>query len=188
MLEIDQLRRDFKLLQDRLVQLETHNINLRRRRITNASPAIDSNDYVIKADLDTLEERIATAKPLGNRPAKQVTVVESAKGFSQLDFFVDHTLAILANASQQIYLADDFVVGSYLVAVKIAPTGLSIEFTVKVNGVSVLTGTLGDGLVTSGVISQEATLSKNVPITVDITKVGSTFPGRDFSLSLRATD
>ncbi|KKL98966.1 hypothetical protein LCGC14_1819120, partial [marine sediment metagenome] len=45
--EIDQLRRDFKLLQDRLVQLETRNINMRRRRITNASPAIDSNDYVI---------------------------------------------------------------------------------------------------------------------------------------------
>lgn len=33
-------------------RLSTKNVNMNRRRVINASPAVDSHDYIIKADLD----------------------------------------------------------------------------------------------------------------------------------------
>ena len=41
-------------LSDRLERLETKDINFKRRRITNASPSIDSHDYVIQAEIEDL--------------------------------------------------------------------------------------------------------------------------------------
>lgn len=177
---IEDAAREIKFLQNQLNLLRTKNIDISKRRIINASPAIGDNDYVIKSQLDDIDVSVPAA-------VTNITEITEITGESiqQLDFFISHTIAILTNASQQIYLASDFTVGSFLIAVKSPALGGPIDFKLKVDAIEVLIGTLLQDAVSSGVVTADAVLTKDIPITLDITKVGTTFPGRDFLLSLR---
>lgn len=170
---------EVKRIWDQLDLFRTKNIDLSRRRVINASPSINKNDYVIRAEIENLTS--------GNGQVSTITeVTQVIEGnIGQLDFFIDHTLAILNNASQQLFLASDFTVGSYLIAVKGAALGNNIDFRLNIDAVELLTGTLLQDTVSSGVVTADAVLTKDVPITLDLTKVGTTFPGRDLVLSLR---
>lgn len=173
------INREIKSIWDYLNLIRTKNLDFHGRRVINASRSVNDNDYVTKAELD----EIGTGE--SGTSITNVTELTEVKGIAQVDFFIDHTLAILINAGQQIYLESDFSITSYLAAVKIASTGKDILFTVKGDGVEIITGSLTENLLSSGVVTVEGILPKNVAITVDLTQIGTTFPGSDFLLSLR---
>ena len=107
------------------------------------------------------------------------------RGVALAGFQIDGALAIGSNLAPLVSIPTDQPVGSGIFRVKEAPDGDDLVIVLKLNGVAWLTLTIADG--TTSVAPTPAALVAAGPltadglITLDITSVGTTFPGADLS-------
>ena len=99
---------------------------------------------------------------------------------------VDGTLAIQSNAAPAFYLNTPFVPGAVKVYLKTAPTGAALTINLNAGGTTWMTLTIPAGsttvTATATQIAAAGMITANTDVTLDITTVGTTFPGSDLSV------
>ena len=105
-------------------------------------------------------------------------------GGSEIVLSVPGTLGIRSNAAPLVTLATAETVTSIAAMVKTAPSGAGLTLAVSAAGTSIGTVTIADGAVMASV-SLSAAVAADTLITLDITQVGSTFPGADLTVLVR---
>ncbi len=107
-------------------------------------------------------------------------------GVAGLVFQMQGTLGIEANAAQPLYVNGTVTAGAVKAYVQAAPTGAGIAFTIYVDGVAWLPLTIPAGqtsvVATSAQIASLSAIPPNVPVSINITAVGTTFPGSNLSV------
>jgi hypothetical protein len=105
----------------------------------------------------------------------------------QVDIQVEGVIGIQSDAAPAIYLAETSSVLDLWAFVKEAPDGEDIEIDVKVGGTVIATLTIEDGATSATAIDGRDldAIAHSDPITIDITKVGTTFPGEELVVRIR---
>jgi hypothetical protein len=98
---------------------------------------------------------------------------------------VSGTLAIGSDLAPWVFLANSQTATAVTVMVKHPPTGSALTCVIYVNGVSWMTLTVPNGAssvtATSAQIAAATAIAAGLPIRLDITATGSTYPGGDIS-------
>ncbi len=105
----------------------------------------------------------------------------------QFSFQVEGLLAILDDAVPGVSVQDNFSIRDLYAEVKTPPAGAEIQVRVKQDGVEVAACTIGAGE-TVGVAVNGAelpVLSAGATLTLDILAVGTAYPGRDLTVTIR---
>ena len=117
--------------------------------------------------------------------ALAASVAGGSDGSSFL-FTVPGTIGIRSNAAPLIQAPEDLTFSTIVAVVKQAPTGAGINVNVKAAGTLVGTVMIATGA-TSGTVTLTGSaggVNAGALLTIDITAVGTTFPGSDLTVQL----
>jgi hypothetical protein len=126
--------------------------------------------------------------PDGDAPIREDWIFgdEGLSHVAGLVFQMQGTLGIESNAAQPLYLNRPVTVGDVKGYVQAAPTGSGITFTIYVGGAVWLTLIIPAGqtavVATPAQIAALTAIPPNVPVSIGITAVGTTFPGANLSV------
>lgn len=182
---IRDVENEIRKIHDELAQLRTGNQDLHGNRIINAGRSRAPSDYVIKAELDDLEAGVTTV-------IDNTTVVQGgssgAQSLNQVDFVVHSILSVQSNAAAQVSFSGDLLVVELEATVKQAPVGANLLFKIKTDEATFIEDVLisADTLTTGLITENLGTIAARQLVTIDITQVGTDFPGSDLTISLRS--
>jgi len=105
----------------------------------------------------------------------------------QFNFQLEGLLAVLDDAAPTVSVQQAFAIRDVFAQVKQAPEGLNIGLQVKQDGVLVAALTIPAGQTFSAAVNgaELPVLNAGADLTLDITAVGTDFPGRDLTVTLR---
>ena len=134
----------------------------------------------------------------GNSPTRSVSLTGTAdKGLrtlsgGQVSLIVDGIVAIESNAVPAATLPQASAVRDIFATIGEAPAGSALSCVVKVNGAPIATLTIQAGQIVSNAVDMTTTPSveglvipAGQPVTLDITAVGSAFPGKRLTAMVR---
>ncbi len=160
-----------RLLNDRLRKLE----ELTAAGGSSGGVTIEQVNAQIAALAARLDAKIAAVQ------AKASTVTVTG---GQVVFSVPGILAIESDAAPLVAFKENRNVTEVALLAKQAPAGAQLALAIVVSGVSVATVALPDGQ--SAITSTVAfAIGAAAPVRIDVTGVGTTFPGADLSVILR---
>lgn len=169
----------FRELQNTVDTLSTKNIDLRQRRIVNAHPSVDGNDYVVRRELE--QEVRSISSSISSRVTDFYTIVFNSSG----DISAGSKVAppfIITRTGIALY---------GLAAVIDAPVGSSASFMLQLNDedifntpIVILDGELISEHNTDLDLAQ-STFAVDDVITLDVLSVGLTTPGSKASVELK---
>lgn len=107
-----------------------------------------------------------------------------SSGASGLLLAVPGTLSVRSNAAPLVKLASSRRIAQLVALLKRAPSGAGITLRLQAGGAEVASVAIAAGA-TAGEASVSATIGAETLVTLDITGVGSVFPGADLSLLVR---
>lgn len=140
--------------------------------------------------LAALNDRFRTiASGLGGSgtPAAPASVFVGGGSGQQLILSVPGTLGVLTNAAPVVSLSQGRTPTGLVGILKNAPQGAPVQFTLLVAGVAYTTMTLPTGLLAPVMLAGAlgGGIAANAAITLNITQVGTVFPGSDLSVLMR---
>jgi hypothetical protein len=100
-----------------------------------------------------------------------------------VSLFVNGALAIESDAAPNPYLASIAAPSRLSAHVKQAPTGAALTFTINAGGGDWKPVIIGAGA-TSATVPNPGSIAANTPVRVNITAVGTTYPGSDLAIFL----
>ena len=105
----------------------------------------------------------------------------------QFNFQVEGLLAVLNDAVPAVSVQENLSVRDIYASVKSAPTGADIQLQINQDGVLLATLSIVDGQVVSAPANgaELPVLQSGSYLTLDISAVGTTFPGRDLTVTIR---
>lgn len=111
-----------------------------------------------------------------------VTIAASAGAeYIPAQFFVEGTIPVF-NGTQRSYVYKACAITSMMISVGTAATGSAINVRINKNGSSLITGSLATGSNYNKVTGLSASLVEGDYLTLDVTQVGSTYPGYDLTI------
>ncbi len=105
----------------------------------------------------------------------------------QFSFQVEGGLAVLANVLPTVSVQEDLSIRDIYTSVKQAPAGADLAMEIRQDGSLLTSLTIAAGAVISTPVSgaELPVLQALSDLTLDITSVGTTFPGRDLTVTIR---
>ncbi len=105
----------------------------------------------------------------------------------QFNFQVEGLLAILNDAVPAVSVQENLSVRDIYASVKSAPTGADAQLQINQDGVLFATLSIVDGQVVSAPVNgaELPVLQSGANLTLDIAALGTTFPGRDLTVTIR---
>lgn len=153
--------------------LSVRDQDLHGRRSRNASDALLDSDYVTLRQLN----KVAASIPA------QSTAVPQAAINNRYSLFREGTLGIQSDCCQRSFITSAGLTSLVRVDVKIAPDGADLIVLIYQNAVLWATLTIVDGDTTASGTGASAIAVGNY-WRVDITSVGTTFPGSDLTVTI----
>lgn len=147
-------------------KLVTKDIDLHGRRTRNAADALLNQDYVT---LNQLTSALANIKA-------QTNVISVGGGGRVYSLFRDGILGIQSDCCQRSFILAALTPTTVRCDVKDAPTGADLIIEIFQSATLWATVTITDGTVT-GMVAPPGGLSSGNYFRVDITQVGTTYPG-----------
>lgn len=109
---------------------------------------------------------------------------QTSTSAASLMLTVPGTLSVRSSAAPLVKLASSRTVTKLVALVKQAPGGAGIVLRLLAGGAEIASATVADGA-TSGEASVSGTIPAETLVTLDITSVGSVFPGADLTVLAR---
>jgi len=105
----------------------------------------------------------------------------------QFNFQIEGILGILDDAAPALSAQESFSIHDVYAEVKAAPTGANVQVRVKQGATVIATCTIDDGDTTSNAVNgaEVPVLTAGATLTLDILAVGTTYPGRDLTVTIR---
>ena len=105
----------------------------------------------------------------------------------QFNFQIEGLLAIKNDAVPSVSVQENLSIRDIYAVVKEAPTGADLQLQINQDGVALATVSITDGQTTSLPINgaELPVLQAQSNLTLDILAVGTTFPGRDLTVTIR---
>ena len=105
----------------------------------------------------------------------------------QFNFQIEGLLAIKNDAVPSVSVQEDLSIRDIYAFVKGAPTGADLQLRINQGGVALATVSITDGQMTSVPLNgaELPVLQAQSNLTLDILAVGTTFPGRDLTVTIR---
>jgi hypothetical protein len=105
----------------------------------------------------------------------------------QFNFQIEGALAVLSDAVPTVSVQEDLAIRDIYASVKEAPDGADLELEIKQDGTLLASLTIADGNTASAVVNgaELGVLQALSDLTLDITAVGTDFPGRDLTVTIR---
>jgi hypothetical protein len=105
----------------------------------------------------------------------------------QLAFQIEGVFGVLDNATPVLSVQEDLSIRDVFALVKNAPSGAAIELAIRQDGNLVTTLTIADGATHSAPVSGVFLpyLVSGAELTLDITAVGTSYPGSDMTVTIR---
>jgi hypothetical protein len=117
--------------------------------------------------------------------AAALTGSSTETGGGSLLFTVPGTIGIRSNAAPLIQAPDALTFSTAVALVKQAPAGAAINVIVRDAGNAIGTVTIAAGATSGSVTLSSGSVSAGDLLTIDITTVGTTFPGSDLTVQLQ---
>jgi hypothetical protein len=159
-----------------------------------ASPAAGSwmhTEWIPNIRLASLEYFVTNQ--FGPSPTAVNTYTQLADGGlrtlsgGQFNFQIDGLLGVLTDAAPGISVQQSFSIRDIYAAVKIAPVGAALLAQVNQNGQMIAQCTIADGQTSSVAVNgaELPVLTMGSTLTLDILAVGTAYPGRDLTVTIR---
>ena len=105
----------------------------------------------------------------------------------QFNFQVEGLLAVLNDAVPTVSIQENLSVRDVYASLKAAPTGADVQLRINQDGALFTTLSIVDGQVVSAPVhgAELPVLQSGSNLTLDISAVGTTFPGRDLTVTIR---
>lgn len=169
------------LIGPNVVRLTTKIGNNNGYRLTNLAPAVNGNDAV------TLSQLQAVIAATGSSVAANTKIFNSTSASQTFSISVNTTLAIGSDLADREFVVNGFIPTTFRADVKQAPTGAALVvniYSVTTSLVATLIGTLTipDGSIF--IVGSCATISGGTYLRLDITAVGTTYPGSSLTVTI----
>jgi hypothetical protein len=105
----------------------------------------------------------------------------------QFNFQIEGVVAILDDAVPPLSVQENFSIRDLYAEVKAAPAGAAIQVRIKQEGVEIAACTISDGEFASDAVNgaELPVLTAGATLSLDILAVGTTYPGRDLTVTIR---
>jgi hypothetical protein len=147
---------------------------------------------VIARDLRVAAIECFVTNAIGNSPVTTVCLTASTDyglrvlAGGQVDITVEGVLGIQSAAAPEAHVPQTSSVRDIWARLRIAPTGADVVVDVKVAGTVVATLTIADGETEASISGRDLdAIPEEDAITIDVTGVGTTFPGQDLVVNIR---
>lgn len=114
-----------------------------------------------------------------------VTITAGGGEYIPAQFFVEGTIPLFVGTNRS-YVYKACTVSSLVISANTAPSGSAINIRINKNGSSLVTGSLAAGSNYQKTTGLNASLAEGDYLTLDVTQVGSAYPGYDLTLKVIA--
>lgn len=168
--------------EDLFTQQRLRSQDFHRRRITNAANARDAQDYVTLAQLrNAVGDSNATFE---TGSAQRNTSIGFKRAYN---FAYTGNLFITSSLCPIITTSINSITEGIVATVEIAPTGANIVINFYQDATLYFSGSILAGNTSATITPPVGTLLSGKRLIVELTAVGTTFPGANFMLNLNTT-